>query len=128
MEGGRGRWGREVGRLEWRSVGLRGRRGVKVVKVEACGELNPVEDGRGVAGCLDPDLGVEHCSMKRGRGQLHVWGRNYGMDLKLEPGSVWKASDVTGGQTCCTAQQTLLVQLLRREVIIYDSICNYIFP
>jgi len=56
VEGGRGRRGREVGRLEWRSVGLRGRRGVKVVKVEACGELNPVEDGRGVAGCLDPDL------------------------------------------------------------------------
>jgi len=53
---GRGKRGREVGSLEWR-----GRRGEGVNRRvngrlgEACGE-NPCEDGRGVGGCLDPDL------------------------------------------------------------------------
>ena len=108
-EVGRGSRGREVGRLEWRSVGVRGRRGVKVVKGEACGELNPCEDGRGVAGCLDPDLGVEQ-GEKRMRPTGGCNSLNY---VKLRPGHVWKAGDVTGGQTCGTAQQTLLVQLLR---------------
>ena len=59
---GIGRRGREVGSLEWRGRrggGVEGRVNGGEVKGrlgEACGE-KPCEDGRGVGGCLDPDLG-----------------------------------------------------------------------
>jgi len=59
---GIGRRGREVGSLEWRGRrgggGVEGRVNGGEVKGrlgEACGE-KPCEDGRGVGGCLDPDL------------------------------------------------------------------------